>query len=101
MIKERRFSIRDQNNEKNLLNKSLNQKISYKKELYQLRSIITWAPKITFLNFLYIGLFNSINKPNQFEVIYNFNFSKIKEKKFFINSLKNFQFFKTIQHITK
>jgi hypothetical protein len=68
MIKERFFSIRNQNNEKRLLNKSLNQKNSYKKELYQLSSNITWAPKISCLNFLCTNLFNWINRPNQFEV---------------------------------
>jgi hypothetical protein len=101
MIKKRRFSIRDLNNEKKLLNKSINQKISHKKELYQLSSNITWAPKISCLNFLHIDLFNSINRPNQFEVTYNFNFSKIKEKKKFIGSPENSQFFETFQHNIK
>jgi hypothetical protein len=68
MIKERLFSISNQNNEKKLLNKSLYQKISYEKELYQLSSNIAWAPKISCLNFLCTNLFNWINRPNQFEV---------------------------------
>jgi hypothetical protein len=101
MIKKRLFSIRDQNNKKKLLNKSLNQKISYKKELYQLSSNITWAPKISRLNFLRTNLFNWINRPNQFEVTYNFNFSKKKEKKNFVGSLENSQFFEIIQHNIK
>jgi hypothetical protein len=61
MIKERHFLIRNQNNIKKLLNKSLNQKISYKKELYQLTSNITLAPKISCFNFLCTNLFDWIN----------------------------------------
>nr|YP_009682215.1 Ycf2 [Fissidens nobilis]QDQ38638.1 Ycf2 [Fissidens nobilis] len=101
MIKKGLFS---QNIKNKLLNKSINQTISYKKELYQLTSNITWAPKISRLNFIRTNLFNWINRPNQFEVTYNFNFLKKKEKKNFTDSSENshfFEIFEIIQHKTK
>nr|BDN79683.1 Component of 2-MD heteromeric AAA-ATPase complex [Ditrichum rhynchostegium] len=101
MIKKGLFSIINQNTKNKLLNKSLNQAIPYKKELYQLTSNITWAPKLSRLNFIRTNLFNWINRPNQFEVTYNFNFSKKKEKKNFNGSPENSYFFEIIQHKTK
>lgn len=101
MIKKVLFSIITQNTKKKLLNKSFNQTISYKKELYQLTSNITWAPKLSRLNFIRTNLFNWINRPNQFEVTYNFDFSKKKEKKKFTDSPENSHFFEIIQHNTK
>ncbi len=101
MIKKGLFSIITQNKNKKLLNKSFNQAISYKKELYQLTSNITWAPKLFRLNFIRTNLFNWINRPNQFEVTYNSNFSKKKEKKKFTDSPENSYFFEIIQHNTK
>ena len=96
MIKKGLFSIITQNTKNN----SVNQKISYKKELYQLTSNIAWAPKIYRLNFIRSNLFNWINRPNQFEVTYHFNFSKKKEKKKF-NGAENTHFFEIIQNKTK
>nr|YP_009912479.1 hypothetical protein [Bartramia pomiformis]QLJ53761.1 hypothetical protein [Bartramia pomiformis] len=101
MIKKGLFSIINQNAKNTLLNKSFSQIISYKKELYQLTSNITWAPKISRLNFIRTNLFNWISRPNEFEVTYNFHFSKKKEKKEFNDSPKSSQFFEIIQHKTK
>ena len=97
MIKKGVFLLINQN----IKNKSFNQTIPYQKELYQLTSNITWAPKISRLNFIRTNLFNWINRPNELEVTYNFDFSKKKEKKNFNDSSKNSQFFKIIQHKTK
>ena len=101
IIKKGLFSVIDQNAKNRLVTKSFNQKISYKKELYQLTSNITWAPKISRLNFIRTNLFNWIDRPNEFKVTYNFDFSKKKEKKEFNGSPKNSQFFEIIQHKTK
>nr|QWW92537.1 hypothetical chloroplast RF21 [Amphidium sp. 49156] len=101
MIKKGLFSVINQTTKKKLFNKSLNQTIPYKKELYQLTSNIAWAPKISRLNFIRPNLFNWINRPNEFEVTYNSNFSKKKEKKHFNGSPENFHFFEIIQHKTK
>ncbi len=101
MIKKGLFSVMDQDAKNTVLTESFNQKISYKKELYQLTSNITWAPKISRLNFIRTNLFNWINRPNEFKVIYNFDFSEKKEKKEFNGSQKNSQFFEIIQHKTK
>jgi len=101
MIKKGLFLIINQNKKKKLLNESLNQVIPYKKDFYQLTSNIAWAPKTSRLNFIRTNLFNWINRPNQFEVTYNFHFSKKKEKKNFNGSLENSQFFEIIQHKTK
>lgn len=101
MIKKGLFSIINQNAENKLLNKSFNQIIPYKKELYELTSNITWAPKISRLNFIRTNLFNWISRPNEFNVTYNFDFSKKREKKDFNGSTKNSHFFKIIQHKTK
>nr|BDZ75756.1 Component of 2-MD heteromeric AAA-ATPase complex [Fissidens protonematicola] len=104
MIKKGLFSRINQNTKNKLLNKSTNQTLSYKKELYQLTSNITWAPKIARLNFIRTNLFNWINRPSQFEVTYNFNFLKKKEKKSFTDSSENshfFEIFEISQHKTK
>lgn len=101
MIKKGLFSTINQNTKNQLLNKSLNQTIPYKKEFYQLTSNITWTPKISRLNFIRTNLFNWINRSNQIEVTYNFHFSKKKEKKNFNGSPENSPFFEIIQHKTK
>lgn len=104
MIKKGLFSITNQTTKNKLLNKSTNQTTSYKKELYQLTSNITWAPKISRLNFIRTNLFNWITRPNKFEVPYNFNFLKKKEKKNFTDFSENshfFEIFEIIQHKTK
>nr|YP_009867587.1 hypothetical protein RF2 [Drepanocladus aduncus]QKG04767.1 hypothetical protein RF2 [Drepanocladus aduncus] len=101
MIKKGLFSRIDQNAKNTLLNKSSNEIIPYKKELFQLTSNITWAPKLSRLNFIRSNLFNWINRPNEFKITYNFDFSKKKEKKEFNGSPKNSQFFEIIQHKTK
>lgn len=102
MIKKGLFSIKDPNKKNKLLNKSFNQTISYKKELYyQLSSNITWAPKISRLYVIRTNLFNWINRPNQVEVEYNFHVSKKKEKKNFLVNQENFSFFEIIQHNPK
>nr|YP_009646029.1 Ycf2 [Ulota bruchii]QBX99105.1 Ycf2 [Ulota bruchii] len=98
MIKKGLFSIINQNKKNALLNKSFNQIISYKKELFQLTSNITWAPKVSRLNFIRTNLFNWINRPNEFKVTYNFDFSQKKE---FNGPSKNSQFFEIIQQKTK
>lgn len=99
MMKKGLFSIINQNTKNRLLTN--NQIISYKKELYQLTSNIAWAPKICRLNFIRTNLFNWINRPNEFKVIYNFDFSKKKEKKNFNGSPENSQVFEIIQQKTK
>jgi hypothetical protein len=81
MIKKGLFSVMNQDAKNTVLTESFNQKISYKKELYQLTSNITWAPKISRLNFIRTNLFNWINRPNEFKVTYNFDFSKKKKRK--------------------
>nr|YP_009942269.1 hypothetical chloroplast RF21 [Haplocladium microphyllum]QOC71437.1 hypothetical chloroplast RF21 [Haplocladium microphyllum] len=101
MIKKGLFSGIDQNAKNTLLDKSINEIIPYKKELFQLTSNITWAPKLSRLNFIRSNLFNWINRPNEFKITYNFDFSKKKEKKEFNGSPKNSQFFEIIQHKTK
>nr|BDZ75635.1 Component of 2-MD heteromeric AAA-ATPase complex [Timmiella anomala] len=101
IIKKGLFSITNQNTKNKLLNKSFNQTIPYKKELYQLTSNITWAPKIYRLNFIRTNLFNWINRPNEFEVTSNLDVSKKKEKKKFNGSPENSQFCEMIQHKTK
>jgi len=101
MIKKGLFSIINQNTKNTLLNKSLKQIIPYKKELFQLTSNITWAPKVSRLNFIRTNLFNWINRPNEFKVTYNFDFLKKKEKREFNGSQKNSQFFEIIQHKIK
>jgi hypothetical protein len=98
MIKKGLFSIINKNTKNTLVKKSLNQKNLYKKELYQLTSNITWAPKISRLNFVRTSLFNWINRPNELKITYNFDFSKKKE---FNGSQKNSQFFEIIQHKIK
>jgi len=79
MIKKGLFSIINKNAKNTLVKKSLNQKFLYKKELYQLTSNITWAPKISRLNFVRTSLFNWINRPNELKITYNFDFSKKKK----------------------
>nr|UGN11277.1 hypothetical chloroplast RF21 [Pterobryopsis orientalis] len=101
MIKKGLFSKLNQNAKNTLLNKSINEVIPYKKELFQLTSNITWAPKVSRLNFIRSNLFNWINRSNEFKITYNFDFSKKKEKKEFNGSPKNSQFFEIIQHKTK
>lgn len=101
MIKKGLFSITNQNPNKKLLNMPRNQTILYKKELYQLTSNINWAPKLSRLNFIRTNLFNWINRPNQFEITYNFNLKKKKEKKILKDSQKNYHFFDIIQHNIK
>ena len=101
MIKKRLFSIMNQNTKNKLLNKSVNQTMIYKKKLYQLSSNISWAPKISRLNFIRTNLFNWINRPNQFETTYNLTFSKKKEKKKIYRSIENSNFFEIIQRKTK
>jgi len=101
MIKKGLFSLMNQNTKNKLLNKSVNQKIIYKKELYQLNSNISWAPKIFRINFIRTNLFNWINRPNQLEITSNFNFSKKKDKKKFHESTENSHFFEIIRHKTK
>lgn len=101
IIKKGLFSIIDQNTDDKLLNKSFKQIIPYKKELYQLTSNIAWAPKIFRLNFIRPNLFNWINRPNEFKITYNFDFSKRREKKNFNGSLENSPVFEIIQQKTK
>lgn len=101
IMKKGLFSIINENAKDKLLNKSFNQIIPYKKELYQLTSNITWAPKIFRLNFIRTNLFNWINRPNEFKVTYNFDFSKKKEKKNFNSSSENYQVFGIIRQKTK
>nr|YP_009732857.1 hypothetical chloroplast RF21 [Diphyscium foliosum]QHU77181.1 hypothetical chloroplast RF21 [Diphyscium foliosum] len=101
MIKKGLFSIINENKKNKLLNKSFNQTIPYKKELYQLTSNITWAPKISRLSFIRTNLFNWINRPNEFDVTYNFGLFRRNEKRSFNGSLENSQLFEIIQHKTK
>nr|YP_009109446.1 hypothetical protein SunCp021 [Sanionia uncinata]AIW52134.1 hypothetical protein SunCp021 [Sanionia uncinata] len=101
MIKKGLFSRIDQNAKNTLLDKSINEIIPYKKELFQLTGNITWAPKLSRLNFIRSNLFNWINRPNEFKITYNSDFSKKREKKEFNGSSKNSHFFEIIQHKTK
>jgi hypothetical protein len=101
LIKKGLFSIINQNTKSKLLNKSVNQTILYKKQFYQLSSNISWAPRISRLNFIRTNLFNWINRPNNFEITYNFNFLNKKENKKFNTSQEHSSFFEIIQHKTK
>nr|BDW36505.1 Component of 2-MD heteromeric AAA-ATPase complex [Hyophila propagulifera] len=101
LIKKGLFSIINQNTKNNLLNKSVNQTILYKKQFYELSSNISWAPRISRLNFIRTNLFNWINKPNDFKIRYNFHFLKKKENKKFNASSEHSHFFDIIQHKTK
>nr|QWW92698.1 hypothetical protein [Tayloria sp. 49123] len=101
MIKKGLFSRINQNLENKFLNKSFNKVIPYKKELYELTSNITWAPKISRLNFIRANLFNWISRPNEFNITYNLGILKKREKKDFNGSTTNSQFSKIIQHKTK
>nr|YP_010587417.1 Ycf2 [Didymodon constrictus]WAB45935.1 Ycf2 [Didymodon constrictus] len=101
LIKKGLFSIINQNKKNKLLNKSVNQTILYKNQFYQLSSNISWAPKISRLNFIRTNLFNWINRPNDFEITYNLKFLKKKENKKFNVSLEHSHFFEIIQHKTK
>jgi hypothetical protein len=101
LIKKGLFSIMNQNKKSKLLNKSVNQTILYKKQFYQLSSNISWAPRISRLNFIRPNLFNWINRPNDFEITYNLKFLKKKENKNFNVSSEHSHFFEIIQHKTK
>lgn len=101
LIKKGFFSIINQKTKKKLFNKSDNQTVLYKKQFYELNSNISWAPKISRLNFIRTNLFNWINRPNDFKITYNFNFLKKKENKKFNASPKYSPFFEIIQHKTK
>jgi hypothetical protein len=101
LIKKGLFSITNQNKKSKLLNKSVNQTILYKKQFYQLSSNISWAPKISRLNFIRTTLFNWINRPNDFEITYNLKFLNKKENKKFNVSPEHSHFFEIIQHKTK
>nr|BDW36627.1 Component of 2-MD heteromeric AAA-ATPase complex [Streblotrichum convolutum] len=100
-IKKGLFSIMNQNTKNKLLNKSVNQTILYKKQFYQLSSNISWAPRISRLNFIRTNLFNWVTRPNDFEITYNFNFLKKKENKKFNASPEHSHFFEILQHKTK
>nr|YP_010917727.1 Ycf2 protein [Encalypta ciliata]UVG41313.1 Ycf2 protein [Encalypta ciliata] len=91
-------------NKKKILNfrfQTKNPLYMIKKGLYQLTSNITWAPKISRLNFIRTNLFNWINRPNEFKMTYNFAFSKRKDKKKFNDSTENSYFFEVIQNRIK